>query len=194
MAETTEGGTTRLGALVSFAVSCAEMLGLGIAAWVSNPVDLRGTALPASAGDRKRSMWGLCGHDCPGPGMPDSAAPRPGVSAGLWPWRGPRPSHAGPKPQSGDPGGSHGRQSGDAHIRRPRSRLSSSRAPRLSRSLRSRRTRSASPNLDPVSTRMNVAPARERSRPALSRPGRSPVRRCSAERLACGTGGGGRAS
>jgi hypothetical protein len=53
MAEITEGGTTRLGVLVSFAVSCAEMLGLGIAAWVSDSVDLRGTARVADAVGRR---------------------------------------------------------------------------------------------------------------------------------------------
>jgi DNA-binding CsgD family transcriptional regulator len=31
------------------------------------------SALPASAGDRKGSIWGLRGHDCPGLGMTESA-------------------------------------------------------------------------------------------------------------------------
>jgi len=50
MAETDKGGTTCLGVLVSFAVDCAETLGLGAAAWVSGSVALRAQTAGSAVG------------------------------------------------------------------------------------------------------------------------------------------------
>jgi hypothetical protein len=73
----------------------------------------------------------------------------PGVSAGLWPFARPRPSHAGPHPRMrADQVGSLGEQAGAHAAIFLAARLSSSRPPPLGRSLRSRRMRSASPTLD----------------------------------------------
>ena len=60
MAETDKGGTTRLGVLVSFAVDCAETLGLGAAAWVSGSVALRAQTA-ASAADVAVQVFLLIG-------------------------------------------------------------------------------------------------------------------------------------
>ena len=60
MAETDQGGTTRLGVLVSFAVDCAETLGLGAAAWVSGSVALRAQTA-ASAADVAVQVFLLIG-------------------------------------------------------------------------------------------------------------------------------------
>ena len=60
MAGTDKGGTTRLGVLVSFAVDCAETLGLGAAAWVSGSVALRAQTA-ASAADVAVQVFLLIG-------------------------------------------------------------------------------------------------------------------------------------
>lgn len=49
MAGRTDGGTTRRAVLVTFAVDCAETLGLGIAAWVAGSVALRAQTAAAAA-------------------------------------------------------------------------------------------------------------------------------------------------
>ena len=88
----------------------------------------------------------------------------PGVSAGLRPWEA-RPAHAGPQhAEHADQHRSHDRHAGTARSPLPRHPLSGSRPPRLGRSLRSRRMRSAAPNLDPAPGRLVLAPASKRSK------------------------------
>jgi hypothetical protein len=86
----------------------------------------------------------------------------PGVSAGLSLSRG-SPAHAGPHSRRAHRSRRRTRQAGPyctGHLPR-RTRLSSSRPPRLGRSLRSRRMRSTSPTLDPESTYQDSAPIEE---------------------------------
>jgi hypothetical protein len=73
-----------------------------------------------------------------------------------------RPSHAGPhRARHADQGGSPARRPVWHRAVFLVARLSRSRPPRLGRSLRSRRMRSASPNLDPASTHQESAPIEE---------------------------------
>ncbi len=60
MTEITEGGTTRRSVLVSFAVSCAETLGLAAAAWVTGSAALRAQTA-ASAADVAVQVFLLIG-------------------------------------------------------------------------------------------------------------------------------------
>ena len=60
MTEITKGGTTRRSVLVSFAVSCAETLGLAVAAWVTGSAALRAQTA-ASAADVAVQVFLLIG-------------------------------------------------------------------------------------------------------------------------------------
>ena len=60
MTEITKGGTTRRSVLVSFAVSCAETLGLAAAAWVTGSAALRAQTA-ASAADVAVQVFLLIG-------------------------------------------------------------------------------------------------------------------------------------
>jgi divalent metal cation (Fe/Co/Zn/Cd) transporter len=59
MAKTTDSGTTRRGVLLTFAVDCAETLGLVIAGWVTGSVALR--AQTAAAADVAVQVFLLIG-------------------------------------------------------------------------------------------------------------------------------------
>ena len=85
----------------------------------------------------------------------------PASAPGLKPW-GPARAHAGPHARGGQIRRSYANAvTGAAQCHLPRLRLSSSRPPRLDRSLRSRRRRSALPNLDPAATHQGWAPTRK---------------------------------
>jgi len=84
----------------------------------------------------------------------------PGVSAGLSLGEA-RPAHAGPHAGRSDQGGSHVIQTGGSAAVFLVAQLSSSRPPRQWRSLRSRRTRSATPTIDPAATPQDSAPIKE---------------------------------
>ena len=88
----------------------------------------------------------------------------PGVSAGLSVSLGPPDVRRAALAAHTDQRDSHATQAGTAKGHPPRLRLSSSRPPRLGRSLRSRRMRSASPNLDPAPTHKGSAPTRKMGR------------------------------
>ena len=86
----------------------------------------------------------------------------PGTSVGLWPW-GPRPTRAGPTRCTAPLiSQAHQVMSACCAVRSSSAgRLSCSRPPCLGRSLRSRRTRSASPNPDTAIARRGPAPVEE---------------------------------
>lgn len=114
-------------------------------------------------------MRGPCARSC---GNSTGAADRPsarssgagpGVSApGAEPWRGPARAHAGPHLSGPQINSAHSANwpvlHGAVFLA---TRLSRSRTPRLGRSLRSRRIRSAAPTLDTESTHLGLAPIQD---------------------------------